>query len=636
MTDKTKQCLFALAAALAVTLAAALGVLRGLERQAQDQLFQRQGVTDTDIVIIGIDEEALDLLGPYNTWSRDVMASALEALAADPDCLPAAVAVDVLYAGNTTADADQRLARAAQALGNVVTGTMAVYGSAVTWENGRAAALNASAVVGYEEPFDALKACTVQGHINAMNDVDGVLRHALLYVTPQGKDGPRVWSMASQTARLYLERQGKALVLPDQAHLYVPYTGRPGDYYDGISIAWLIAGKIPPGYWKDKIVLIGPYAAALQDSYFTSVDKGTPMYGVEYQANVIQALLEGNYKTEVQDGPQLIALFMLCAAAAWLFLRLKVLPGGAICLGLMGLGVLSPWLLYKLGYVTHILWLPVGALSLYILALAGHYVRASRERQALALEKERLDAELSLAARIQANSLPKEFPPFPDRKEFDIYASMTPAKEVGGDLYDFFLIDEDHLGLVIVDVSGKGVPASLFMMVAATLIRNAALSGQGPAQALKTVNAQICARNPEEMFVTVWLGVLEISTGVLTAANAGHEYPALKKAGGPFEVLKDKHGFVLGGMDGTRYREYQLSLEPGSALFVYTDGLTEATNAQNEMLGMDRMMEALRSCGEQSPADIISGVGRAVKQFVGAAPQFDDLTMLCVRYNGPA
>ena len=358
------------------------------------------------------------------------------------------------------------------------------------------------------------------------------------------------------------------------------------------------------------------------------------MYGVEFQANVIQSMLEGNFKTEADDLPQLIALFLLSALAAYLFLRFRLLPGGCACLGLVLLGIGAPWLLYKFGYVTHVLWLPFSALVLYILAVAAHYVRASKERQALALEKERISAELALAARIQANSLPKVFPPFPERTEFDIYASMDPAKEVGGDLYDFFLIDEDHLGLVIGDVSGKGVPASLFMMVADSLIRNAALSGIGPAKALQTVNAQICARNPEEIFVTVWLGVLEISTGKLTAANAGHEYPALKKADGRFEVVKDKHGFVIGGMDGMRYREYELQLELGSKLFVYTDGLTEATNASEELLGMDRMVAALQSCENGSPKDIILGVNQAVQHFVGTAPQFDDLTMLCVQYNG--
>ena len=628
------KCLWlALAAALIITGLTALGSLHRLDRMAQDQLFQQPGAPDANILIIGIDEDALDILGPYNTWDRNVMASALEALAADPDNLPAVVAIDVLYAGSTSEAADEHLASAAKKLGNVVTGTMAVYGSRITWEDGRASAMNASAVVDYEQPYEALKACTVQGHINAMNDVDGVLRHALLYVTPEGQ---RVYSMASQTARLYLERQGKTLTLPDTPHLYVPFSGRPGDFSDGVSIAWLAAGKIPPGYWKDKIVLIGPYAAALQDSYFTSIDKGTPMYGVEFQANVIQSMLEGNFKTEVDDLPQLIVLFLLIAAAGYLFLRFKLLLGGGVCLGLMLLGIGAPWLLYKAGYVTHVLWLPVSALALYILAVAEHYVRAAKERQALALEKERISAELSLAARIQANSLPKVFPPFPERTEFDIYASMASAKEVGGDLYDFFLIDEDHLGLVIGDVSGKGVPASLFMMVATSLIRNAAMSGAGAAAALQTVNAQICARNPEEMFVTVWLGILEISTGKLTAANAGHEYPALKAPHGRFEVIKDKHGFVLGGMDGMRYKEYQLQLEPGSKLFVYTDGLTEATNAGEELMGMDRVVAALQSCEDGSPREIIQGMNQAVRQFVGAAPQFDDLTMLCVQYNGPA
>ena len=631
--SRAKCLCLALAAALIITGLTALGSLHRLDRMAQDQLFQQPGAPDANILIIGIDEDALDILGPYNTWDRNVMASALEALAADPDNLPAVVAIDVLYAGSTSEAADERLASAAKKLGNVVTGTMAVYGSRITWEDGRASAMNASAVVDYEQPYESLRDCTVQGHINAMNDVDGVLRHALLYVTPEGQ---RVYSMASQTARLYLERQGKTLTLPVTPHLYVPFSGRPGDFSDGVSIAWLAAGKIPPGYWKDKIVLIGPYAAALQDSYFTSIDKGTPMYGVEFQANVIQSMLEGNFKTEVDDLPQLIVLFLLIAAAGYLFLRFKLLLGGGICLGLMLLGIGAPWLLYKAGYVTHVLWLPVSALALYILAVAEHYVRAAKERQALALEKERISAELSLAARIQANSLPKVFPPFPERTEFDIYASMASAKEVGGDLYDFFLIDEDHLGLVIGDVSGKGVPASLFMMVATSLIRNAAMSGAGAAAALQTVNAQICARNPEEMFVTVWLGILEISTGKLTAANAGHEYPTLKAPHGRFEVIKDKHGFVLGGMDGMRYKEYQLQLEPGSKLFVYTDGLTEATNAGEELMGMDRVVAALQSCEDGSPREIIQGMNQAVRQFVGAAPQFDDLTMLCVQYNGPA
>ena len=151
-------------------------------------------------------------------------------------------------------------------------------------------------------------------------------------------------------------------------------------------------------------------------------------------------------------------------------------------------------------------------------------------------EKERIGAELELATRIQADMLPNIFSAFPEREEFDIYAAMTPAKEVGGDFYDFFLIDDDHLGMVMADVSGKGVPAALFMMMSKILVSNFAMMGGSPAKVLEQVNTQICKNNEEEMFVTVWFGVLEISTGKVTAANAGHEYPIIKKANGEFEI----------------------------------------------------------------------------------------------------
>ncbi|MCR5121640.1 MAG: SpoIIE family protein phosphatase [Ruminococcus sp.] len=247
-------------------------------------------------------------------------------------------------------------------------------------------------------------------------------------------------------------------------------------------------------------------------------------------------------------------------------------------------------------------------------------------------EKERIGAELELATRIQADMLPNLFPAFPERPEFDIYASMTPAKEVGGDFYDFFLIDDDHLGLVMADVSGKGVPAALFMMMSKILVNNFAMMGGSPAQVLQQVNSQICKNNDEEMFVTVWFGVLEISTGKVTAANAGHEYPMVKKADGSFEIFKDKHGFVVGGMDGVRYKEYEFTLEKGGALFLYTDGVAEATNAKNELFGTERMIAALNIAPEAEPKTLLENMKQAVDEFVGEAPQFDDLTMLCVKY----
>ena len=254
--------------------------------------------------------------------------------------------------------------------------------------------------------------------------------------------------------------------------------------------------------------------------------------------------------------------------------------------------------------------------------------------ESITAEKERMGAELSLAARIQEGALPSRFPAFPDRTDFDIYAVMDPAKEVGGDFYDFFLLDEDHLGLVIADVSGKGIPASLFMMVSMILIHNTALSERSPAKVLEKVNNQICQNNREEMFVTVWLGVLELSTGKLTAASAGHEYPAIKVPDGHFEILEDRHGFVIGGMAGMKYKEYEIQMKPGSKLFVYTDGVPEASNEKQELFGLDRMVRALRRGEDGEPREILATVNRDVQMFVGDAPQFDDLTMLCVTYKG--
>lgn len=247
-------------------------------------------------------------------------------------------------------------------------------------------------------------------------------------------------------------------------------------------------------------------------------------------------------------------------------------------------------------------------------------------------EKEKIGAELSLAAQIQESVLPRIFPPFPNRHEFDIYATMTPAKEVGGDFYDFFLIDDDHLGIVMADVSGKGVPASLYMMVSKTLIKNQSQFTMSPGTILANVNNMLCENNEAEMFVTVWLGILTISTGHIVYANAGHEFPAICRAGGSFELIKDKHGFVLGGLENMQYKESELTLEFNDCLFVYTDGVPEATNASNELFGTTRMIDALNIQPSAEPDVLLNNTRMAVDEFVKDAPQFDDLTMLAIRY----
>ena len=250
-------------------------------------------------------------------------------------------------------------------------------------------------------------------------------------------------------------------------------------------------------------------------------------------------------------------------------------------------------------------------------------------------EKERIGAELNIASQIQEGMIPSIFPAFPERREFDIYASMHTAKEVGGDFYDFFLVDDDHLAIVMADVSGKGVPAALFMMASKILIKNYAYVEQkSPARILELVNHQICQNNPAEMFVTTWLGIVELSTGSMKAANAGHEYPVIRR-GGSYQILRDVHGFVLGGMDGARYREYELQLAPGEELFLFTDGVTEATDASGELFGTERMLAALNT-SEHTADGVLDAVKAKLDEFVGEAEQFDDITMLCFRYLGSA
>ena len=249
-------------------------------------------------------------------------------------------------------------------------------------------------------------------------------------------------------------------------------------------------------------------------------------------------------------------------------------------------------------------------------------------------EKERIGAELSIATQIQADMLPRIFPAFPERKEFDLYATMTPAKEVGGDFYDFFLVDDDHIGLVMADVSGKGVPAALFMVIAKTLIKNRAQQGESPAEILNHVNEQLCEGNEAELFVTVWLAVIEISTGKGLAANAGHEHPVIRRADGRYELIVYRHSPAVAAMDITRFREHEFELHPGDRLFVYTDGVPEATNAQNELFGADRMLAALNRNPDASPKELLQNVRTDIDAFVGDAPQFDDITMLSFCYDG--
>lgn len=254
--------------------------------------------------------------------------------------------------------------------------------------------------------------------------------------------------------------------------------------------------------------------------------------------------------------------------------------------------------------------------------------------QEVTAEKERIGTELYVASQIQTNMLPNIFPAFPERKEFDIYASMTPANEVGGDFYDFFFVDSDHIALVMADVSGKGVPAALFMVIVKTLIKNRAQMGGSPSEILSSVNNQLCAENDAGFFVTVWLAIIEISSGKGLAVNAGHEYPAIRRADKPYKLIINKHSPAVAVMENTEFEEHEFTLERGDSIYVYTDGVAEATNSNNELFGTERMICALNRNADSSQSELLYSLKREIDEFVGNAPQFDDITMMSFLYFG--
>ena len=382
MKKKLRALLAALAAA-AMTLLAASGLLDNADWAAADAWYQVRSAPEEDIVLVGIDQRALDEIGPYQEWGRDIIAMAIEALNESEECRPAAIAVDVLYMGETDSETDDWLAEAASRCGNVVTACAAQF--ADTFREGADGLFRHQRFVvqTLEEPFPALREATTQGHINAMLDTDGILRHHMLYLDLP--DGQRIPSMALAAAEKYRVYHGlDPIVLPPtdgHGFWYLPFAGQPGDFDAGISVADLLAGEIPADYFAGKVVLIGPYTVGLQDNYVTSADRSRSMYGVEYQANAIQALLLGEHKLEVGDGVQLAALLALLFVSCLLFLRLNMKRSTLLWLVLLvgWLGLTK--LLYARGLVLRVIWLPLGVTILYVGCIAVNYVRSALEKR---------------------------------------------------------------------------------------------------------------------------------------------------------------------------------------------------------------------------------------------------------------
>lgn len=372
-----------LAAVCLLTLLAGSGLLNRLDWAAADALYQSRSAAEEDVVLVGIDQRALDEVGPYQQWGRDVIAMVLEELNQSEDCRPAVIALDVLYSGESDPEADQWLAEAAGAYGNVITACAARFDETfVEYEAGKFRR-ERFAILGFEEPYPALREASVQGHINAMLDTDGVLRHHMLRISLP--DGSQVPSMALAAARMYEEFHGLEPVEPPPTDAngfwYLPFTGVPGDFDTGISVADLLAGDIPAEEFAGKIVLVGPYTAGLQDSYITAADHARHMYGVEYQANAIHAILWGSPKREAGDGVQLAVLALLLLVSLAVFWKGTVRRSTLVWAGLSGGWLLLCRALYSQGLVLRVLWVPVGVTVLYVGCIALNYIRAALERR---------------------------------------------------------------------------------------------------------------------------------------------------------------------------------------------------------------------------------------------------------------
>ncbi|MBO4390187.1 MAG: adenylate/guanylate cyclase domain-containing protein [Lachnospiraceae bacterium] len=381
MNKNIRILLYALAIAAAFTLLVRLGVLYETDQWVQDTLCQRPRYVDNEVVLFGIDETSLMKLGPYNTWDRHIMAQALEALAADPENRPAVVAIDTLYSGTTDPEADQHLADAAEELGCVVTATAAVFTTGwfedetgtMVWDDYR--------ILSYEEPYEALKNVTTQGHINAMNDDDGILRHGILFIEPNGE---KVYSMAAQATRMYLEKQEGGVYMPPttnkRGQYYVTLSGKPKAYMDK-SFVDLIEGRVPSDYYAGKIVYIGPYAAGLQDTVMTPIDRSAAMYGVEFQVNEVYQLLNHHYCSEIPLWLQYLTLFGICLAAGICFFHWKMIWSGIVSIVIVVLNFGAAVWLYDQGLLMHPLWIPVGVILVLLSSIIRSYVIAAMERQ---------------------------------------------------------------------------------------------------------------------------------------------------------------------------------------------------------------------------------------------------------------
>lgn len=378
-----KRIISALLVAVAATAIAASGLLYRADNLLDDTLYQEEQALDGNIFVIGIDARSLEVLGPFQTWSRDYMAQAIDMLNADPDCKPAAIGIDVLYAGYTDEAADAALVESLGRYDNVVTASAANFASELVTEADGTFYMDDYYVDSYDEPFPELKEVTTQGHINAMFDEDGIMRHSIQSIDLP--DGSQVNSFAYELYRKYCAHHGMEAdanpPMDDRYRWYVTYSGKPGAYYDEFSLVDLMEGNLPADIFADSIVLIGPYATGLMDHVMTSIDHSEVMYGVEYQANVADALLRGDFKQEVKDLPQLVALFIVTFLLTLLSYKQRIRYSTLLWALAVGGYIMAAQVCYSKGYLLHALWIPLFASIIYVALMAWNYLKAAKEKR---------------------------------------------------------------------------------------------------------------------------------------------------------------------------------------------------------------------------------------------------------------
>ena len=373
---------WAAAAAAVMTMAAAFGAFYETDMQLSDQWYQHTQASYGDVVLVEINEKALEAYGPFSDWGRGVIAKAIEALNESEECHPAVIGVDVLYSGTTDPEADRRLAEAAGKYGNVVTACAATFSSGIREAEDGSFYRDGMYITHFDEPYKELKECTEQGHINAMYDNDGILRHCLWKIDVG--ENREIFSFGAVVAEKFREYMGEdKLVTPPlgkRGFWYLPYTGGPGYYSESISVEDVIEGNVPADYFADRIVLIGPYAPGLQDRYLTSNSHAEYMYGMEYQANMIEALLREDYKKEAGEEIQLAILFLVLYYAALFFWKRNIrISTAAWIVTAVGWLFFARWM-YGRGTILHLLWIPLGVTVFYIVSIGSNYAQAALEK----------------------------------------------------------------------------------------------------------------------------------------------------------------------------------------------------------------------------------------------------------------